>query len=223
MSRRVVVRTVLRLAAACLAVALTVTLSRSPASGAFAAQTGSAANAVGSAADFCTSPGAVTLTAAGDTWINQQASGSTYGSDTTLHVQSGSSNNFRTLLRFSLPARPTGCHLTGATLRLYNRSPAPGRTIDVYRADPAAPQWSESTVTYATRPAGVGTPVGSITAATAGWQTWAVTAQVEAQYAGTDNGFLVRDAAEGAATSAGQVYEAREHATNGPRLVLTWS
>lgn len=222
MSRQLVVRTVLRLAAVALAVTLTVALSRSPASGAFSAVTGTSGS-VGTAADFCTAPGPVTLTAAGDSWINQQAPGNNYGVDTALNVRSAPSNNQRILVRFALPVQPAGCSLASATLRLYNRTPTTGRVIDAYRGDPASAQWTAAGVTWTNQPAVAGTAVGSTTVATAGWQTWTVTAHVQAQYAGTNNGFLLRDRTEGTASPAGQVYDDLQHATNGPRLVLTWT
>lgn len=223
MSRRLVARTLLRLVAVGLAVALTVALAREPSSGAFAAQTGSSANSVSSAADFCTSPGTVTVGAAGDAWIDSSNPTVNRGSDTSLYVLSGPAATLRTVVRFSLPARPAGCFLSDASLRLYNRSPVSGRTIDVYRGDPASPQWTAATVTWANQPAAAGTAVAAVTGSSAGYQAWTVTAHVQAQYTSGNNGFVLRDRAEGAASDHEQVYNDLQHSTSPPQLALTWA
>ena len=45
----------------------------------------------------------------------------------------GPSDNFRALVRFSLPAVPAGCTLQAATLRLFAASAGSGRTLQASR------------------------------------------------------------------------------------------
>jgi hypothetical protein len=128
------------------------------------------------------------------------------------------------VIRFTLPPIPSGCSLTTATLSLYAVSSAANRTIDVYRVDPAAPVWAEAGVTWNSRPAPTGAPVGSASLGAAGRQTWTVTPLMAALYAAPSNGFLVQDALEGDATGKSQSYASSENATaaNHPTLQVTW-
>ena len=94
-----------------------------------------------------------------------------------------------------------------------------GRCSPAIRAGRADSAWTDSTVTFGTVPAETGTAVNA--AAGAGWMQWTVTAHVQAQYAGSNNGFLVRDGTESGGTDFTQVFDSRE-ATNQPELLLTW-
>ena len=68
----------------------------------------------------------MTALAAADSWIDENSPTSNKGSDSILKVQSkGPSDNFRALVRFSLPAVPEGCMIQSATLRLYAASAKP--------------------------------------------------------------------------------------------------
>jgi hypothetical protein len=202
------------------AMALTVALAQAPAGSAFTGATDSSGNSVGTAADFCP-PGGTTLTPSGDSWIDSSSNVTLNGSNSSLMVKTSLSQNQRTLVRFALPSLPATCVLTSAQLRLYNISPTSGRTIDIYRGDPAAPLWAEATVTWANRPPAVGTAVSSVTVSVGGWQTWTVTNHVLVHYAGTNNGLILRDSIESVSPVAEQRYSSREGATP-PQLVLTW-
>jgi hypothetical protein len=211
------VRTV---AALGVAATVTVALAQQPARSAFTGTTGSSGNQVTAAAQFCASPGTTTLTAVGDTWINEASPNTNVGTDYHVQVSSQAASNARGLVRFSLPGLPTGCAVSSADFRLYNDSPAAGRTIEVYRVDPTAPLWTETGVTWATRPPAVGTAATSVTGAS-GYQSWTVTSQVGLIYSsGIDNGFLVRDQTEGG-TNPRQYYQSRAGGSP-PRLVLSW-
>lgn len=215
-----------------LAVALTAALAEHSASGAFSATTTSSGNAVRAATNFCQAA-PTTLSAVADSYVSSSAPTTRYGDGTRLSVRSegaggSGGNNHRALLRFALPPTPSGCALATATLRLYNASPSSStRTIQVFRAA-GTPSWTEATdttgVTWNTAPAPEGTASNSVTPLAAGWQEWAVTGQLTAMYAGTDNGFVVRDQTEGANGGFAQSYisdEATEAAR--PQLVLTWN
>ena len=51
------------------------------------------------------------------------------GSDSILKVMSKSGGNLRALVRFNLPTMPQGCSVESATLRIYAKSAAGGRTL----------------------------------------------------------------------------------------------
>ena len=164
----------------------------------------------------CT-PRTVTLTAAADTWVLQSSLRKNYGNDGDLKVDSKSRDNARALVRFELPPVPAGCRVQSAALSLYATSYKTGRTLEALRLGSA---WAERLVTWATQPAPVGS--AAMGAAGQGYREWTVTAQVEAMYASTNHGFLIRDAAE---SSGGfeQVFQSREKGDErSPRLVVTF-
>jgi hypothetical protein len=133
-------------------------------------------------------------------------------------VQSKAPNdNFRALVRFTLPAVPAGCSLQAATLRLYAASAASGRTLQAWRI---AVAWTEGGVTWSNQPAATGT--AATTTSGTGYRQWSVTAQVQAMYAGANNGFLIRDAVENN-SGAEQQLHSREKGQNVPQLVLTFA
>src|SRR5688572_20584164 len=72
-------------------------------------------------ADSCAAVPPVSANA--DAWIDQNSSSTNKGTDSILKVQSkGPTDNFRALVRFSLPPAPQGCTLESATLRLFSAS-----------------------------------------------------------------------------------------------------
>jgi hypothetical protein len=212
------------LAALVVAGGLTVGLTQHATTAAFTAQTADTGNSVTAAASFCATPGGSTVGASADTTGYQQNGNTGYGTSVDVGAGSGSGANGRVLVKFTLPALGANCVVTAATLRLYAHTPQAGRTIDVYRVDPAAPAWSEATTTWNNQPATTGTAVGVASVASAGWQQWTVTSMVATMYAGTNSGFLLRDRTEGSAPAYWQLYAARENGTaaNRPQLVLTW-
>jgi hypothetical protein len=210
------------LLALCVIVGGTVGLASRPAMSAFSATTGTSGGTVTSSGQFCTEP-PTRLVSVGDSWTDSAATTVAHGSDTFLKVSASSSTgNTRTWIRFALPGIPAGCVLNSALLNLRARTPVSGRIIDVYRGNPAAPQWASATITWATQPTGVGTAVGSSSLTTAGSQSWTVTAHVTRQYIDGNNGFVLQDRAEGSG-SAAQIYEDLQNTTYPPELVLTWN
>ena len=163
----------------------------------------------------CTSQ---TVVAAADAWINEQQGTTNYGTGAVLNVTSRNGRTARTLLQFTLPAAPTGCTLSSATLRVYNATPAAGRTIAAYRA---ATAWTEAGVTWDTAPATAGTAVNVTSVAAAGYLQWTVTTHVQSLYSGSNFGFILRDSNEVGTTVFTQAFDSRT-ATNKPELVLQW-
>ena len=160
----------------------------------------------------------VTVGAAADSWILQDSAGSNYGTDSSLKVNSkGPNQNSRALVRFNMPTIPAGCLLTSAKLRMYSGSYKTGRTLQALRIDAS---WTESNVRWNNQPAPAGT--AATVASGSGYREWTVTSIVQTQYSTTNNGFLIRDAAENNGGME-QVFNSREKgADNPPRLVLTF-
>jgi hypothetical protein len=161
---------------------------------------------------------AATTTAAADSWVGQNEPAVAHGTDATLRVRSKANGNARTLVRFSLPAIPSGCQVTGAQVRLSASTAAAGRTLQL---TPLAAPFTEAGVTWNNQPAVTGTSASA--ASRTGWVEWNATDQVKAMYAGTNHGFRVRDAAEGAGTAAEQRFTSRENTTTRPELIVTFS
>jgi hypothetical protein len=161
--------------------------------------------------------GPVTVSASADAWIDQNSSSNNFGSDSILKVQSKSGNNFRALVRFTLPAAPAGCVVQSAKLRLYAASYKSGRTLQALRINAA---WTEGGVTWSNQPATTGT--AATTSSGSGYREWDVASQVQAMYdTGANYGFLIRDASEGA--DAEQQFHSREKGESVPQLVITFA
>jgi len=167
----------------------------------------------------CTSPGTQTASSNADSWVDQQSATNNFGSDSILKVRSlTGSSNMRAYVRFGLPALPSGCTVTLATLRLYAGSAASGRTLNVYEV---ASSWTESGVTWNNQPSETGVPATAVSGA--GWREWTVTSHVQAMYSGSNNGFRIRDSVEGAIGGFEQQFHSKEKAPdNPPELVITF-
>jgi hypothetical protein len=161
-----------------------------------------------------------TVTATADSWIDQNSPSNNNGIDAILKLQSKApSDNFRVLVRFTLPVDPpAGCEVGTAALRVYAAAATEGRILEAIRL---AGDWSEETITWNNQPATTG--AAATTGAGSGYREWNVTAQVQAMYAaGANHGFLIRDATEGG-TGSEQQFHAKEKGENVPQLVLTFA
>ncbi|HUR83841.1 MAG TPA: DNRLRE domain-containing protein [Solirubrobacteraceae bacterium] len=171
----------------------------------------------------CT-PGTLTLNPNADTYIDEDAGGSNFGTATTVKVRGSLLNVLgaalgskrQTLARFNLPSLEL-CSLTSATLRLHTASSAAGRTLEALRVTSA---WTETGVTWNSAPTTTTTGQAN-TSSGSGYRAWTVTTQVSSMYAGTNNGFLIRDSG-GALVAPENTFESRESATNKPELVLVY-
>ena len=160
-----------------------------------------------------------TASADRDTWVLQSASGSNYGNDSVLKVDSKSGGNARAMVRFALPTIPAGCSVTSATLRLYSGSYKEGRTLQALRL--AAP-FSETSVNWGIQPGTTGTAATAASRTSPGYVEWSVAALVQAMYSGTNTGFLIRDSVEGGGGFE-QSFNSREKGTdNPPQLVINF-
>jgi hypothetical protein len=183
----------------------------------FSATSANPGNSFTAAASFGCTSGSQTVTASKDTYVAEDAPSGNFGTSSDLFVTSKTSANRRTLVGFNLPALPSGCSVTGATLRLFAASAVSGRTLYAYRA---AASWGETTATWSNQPATTGS-AASTTSGT-GWRSWDVTSQVQAMYPpGSNNGFIVRDSTEGSAAAPEQKFDSREN-VNDPQLIVSW-
>jgi predicted outer membrane repeat protein len=164
-----------------------------------------------------TCPATTTANALADAWIDENSPASNSGGDSILKVQSkGPRDNFRTLVRFTLPALE-GCVVEQATLRLYAPSVKTGRILQVLRV---AAAWSENAVSWSSQPQTTGT--AATTASRLGYTEWNVTSHVQAMVdEGANHGFLIRDAVEGA--DAEQQFHSREKGESPPQLVIRFA
>ena len=155
-----------------------------------------------------------------DSWVLQSASGSNFGTDSILKVDSKSgSSNARALVRFNLPTVPAGCQVTQVKLRLYASSYKSGRTLQAFRLNGT---WAENTVTWGNQPTTTGSAATQPSRSSAGYVEWTVTSQVQSMYSGSNHGFLIRDASENGGGNE-QGFHSREKAPdNPPQLVVTF-
>ena len=154
----------------------------------------------------------LTLGANADTWVLQSSATSSYGADSAIKVDTKSGANARVLVRFALPAIPSGCQVVSARLRLYAASYKTGRTLEALAL---ASSWSENTVTWTNQPATTGPPAA--TSSGSGYREWTVTSL----YGQAANGFLIRDATENG-QGVEQAFNSREKGSdNPPQLIVT--
>jgi large repetitive protein len=165
-----------------------------------------------------------TVGADADAWVDQAAPIANKGSDAILKITSkGPAHNTRGLVRFNLPALPAGCAVESATLRLHLNALATDRVLEAWRV---AGGWSEGGVTWDNQPPTAGDPATTMSGlgagATAGWREWNVSPQVAAMYAGSNNGFLIKDAGD---NNGGleQQFASRESSLNRPELVIRFA
>ncbi len=165
----------------------------------------------------------LSVNATEDARVRESSPTNTHGSESTFKVRTEATNkDERSFVKFSLPSAPSGCVLIGATLKLWADSVDSGRVIHAYRVNAS---WAEATVTWNTQPAVTGSPSASNSLSANGWQSWDVFSLVQAQYSGTNHGFMLRDSAEENSGSREQRYRSSENGTssNWPLLELTFS
>jgi hypothetical protein len=109
---------------------------------------------------------------------------------------------------------PAGCAIQSATLRLHSPSATNGRTLQAFVLSTS---WTENGITWANQPTTTGT--AATTPSGSGQRNWDVTSQVTVNFTNVaNNGFLIRDSAEGG-TGFEQQFQAR-NGSQGQRPVL---
>ncbi len=165
----------------------------------------------------------ITLFADADAWVDEASTQENFGIDLELAVRSAiAGENARALVSFGVPTDlPADCVLQSARLRLYSEAD-PGRAIE---AVPVTEDWREMQVNWINQPE-TGGPIATTTSGT-GYREWDVTDAIEQIMAGTlpNEGFLIRDAAEGSDPDAEHSFTSRHvilepPETQMPQLVL---
>jgi hypothetical protein len=186
----------------------------------FTSTTTNPGNSFAAASSFCPTASSQTVVTDRDGYVREDQTGNNFGAENELHVYSDSNKDRRSLLYFPLPAKPAGCVVSSAILRLYAIRVSPGRTIGAYRLA-ATPSWTETGVTWSSQPATAGSAATNSSGSTIGWKEWNVTSQVDLMYSG-NNGFMVRDQSESAGSLQDQEYQSREGGSNDPELVVSF-
>ncbi|MFF3622867.1 LamG-like jellyroll fold domain-containing protein [Streptomyces sp. NPDC002467] len=101
-----------------------------------------------------------TVKASEDTYINQGAPSTAYGTSTSLAVRGTSA--YETYLRFTLPAAPAGQVLKSASLQFKTTTQTGAGTADKVSVVPVTGTWSGGGTTFNTKPTLGTTPLGSI-------------------------------------------------------------
>jgi hypothetical protein len=153
---------------------------------------------------------AATFTPAADTFVSSQNPNANYGTSYRLHVDKQPVKE--TYIRFDVTG--TSGTVDSATLRLYSLD-ASGQSGGTVAAMSNA-SWSETAVTYATRPAIDGPSIATLGPVSAGaWYEVDVTAAV------TGNGAYSFGITS--TSTNGSKYQSREHASRKPQLVITFA
>ncbi|WP_327267943.1 DNRLRE domain-containing protein [Streptomyces sp. NBC_01218] len=106
----------------------------------------------------------LTLTPVEDAYVNGVAPNTTY--DDT-QIASRGTTAYVGYLRYDLPAAPAGQVLKGARIDFRTSSDSTAGSVESHQVVPVTGAWTESTVTYNTRPALGATALGTITGASA--------------------------------------------------------
>lgn len=174
-----------------------------------------------------------TLTASGDSYVNQEtlSQGTNYGSATSVQVESSQTlallaTNKRGFVRFNLSSCsiPAAASVRSAKLRVFLFSaPSASRTWNVSRVTGS---WTEAGITWSNQPAA--TASTTVTTGTTSNVTLeaTVTSDVSAFVSGsaTDHGWRFSDATESSSTAQTGQFRSREHGTASerPTLVVTY-
>ena len=174
------------------------------------------------AAAGCAAPSTTTIYADADTYLSQEQPTLNGGTISSLFLQSYydtallQSRNYRSLVRFPLPAVPEGCAVTAATLQVYDEIGASGRTIDAVRVNGS---WTETGATWANQPATTGAAASAASPSLLGPISWDVLTQTQAMYSDANYGFLLQDSVEDSTAQAFQWLASRE---SFPKLTVTF-
>ena len=173
---------------------------------------------IGSALNMgCPTPWTI-VTAAEDNFVDQSEPGAVQTpGHADIHTRSKVGDVDRAFVKFPMPAVPSGCELDTAWIDLEVQTYASGRTIEAARA---ASSWSESAITWNNQPAATGTVTSA--PSQSGDMDIPVTPQVNEIYAGTNDGFILRDAAENDGGDQRNHYYSSESAGNEPQLIIWW-
>ena len=164
----------------------------------------------------------VSLTSVADTFANQASPSTNSGTATTMNVESATSANRRSFVRFDLSGIPATARVEQATLRV-TMSTAPSATRN-YEVDKVAASWGETTLTWSNMPAASSATATMASGTTSGVNlTWDVTTDAKTFVANsaTNFGWQTKDTAESSSTARTATFRTREWTTAAQRPTLT--
>lgn len=155
-----------------------------------------------------------------DARVDEEHSGSNYGNEKALEVESNENKNQRSFLKFAL-LLPSGTAINDATLNIF-MTDAPGFSRS-YDLSPVASAWSEGSITWATQPGGLATTSSATTGTVNNrWMQFAVGNDISSFVSGslTNNGWRLSDSEEGTSTAPKAVFKSSEETHPGLRPYL---
>ncbi|WP_326734372.1 LamG-like jellyroll fold domain-containing protein [Streptomyces sp. NBC_01022] len=171
-------------------------------------------------ADTPSHPGdtTVTLTPTEDAYVNGVAANTTYNDN---QLASRGTTPYLGYLRFALPAAPAGQELKSARLAFRTSSDSTAGSAEPHTLVPVTGAWTESAVTYDTRPSLAATALGTISGATAVSTDYSV--ELNAPALGGALGSAYSLALTGSGTDSLRIWSSEvATAAYRPQLVLTF-
>lgn len=166
-------------------------------------------------------PSTVNVVAGADSMVLQVNPTVNYGTNTQLAARGGAGQAQEMLLSFGLPTAPAGTALTSATLQVRTSGDAAAGSVDPYAIDLLSGDWSESAVTWNSRPTAVTGSLGSLSGAT-GVNT-AYSAALAAPALAGQLGQSVTIRISGASADNLRLWSREATANYRPTLVLTFT
>jgi hypothetical protein len=159
-----------------------------------------------------------TFTAVADTYIAEGSPTQNYGTEPQLVVGYAPGNHRRSEIRFDISGLPAEQKITSAILRVYVLDVSGGGAT--VSARPIQSSWSESTVTWDTKPDIWPPPIDTTAVSASGWASWDVMLQVTAWYTGADTNYGV----ELGAPIAGDytIYISSREGVQKPELIVSY-
>ncbi|MEV8229846.1 LamG-like jellyroll fold domain-containing protein [Streptomyces sp. NPDC079167] len=159
----------------------------------------------------------VALTPDEDAYVNSVAANTNYNDS---QLASRGTTAYLSYLRFTLPSAPAGRVLTGARLTFRTSSDPTAGSAESHSIVPVTGTWTESAVTYNTRPALATSVLGTITGAAS--VSTDHSAELDASALGGALGSATSLALTGSGTDSLRIWSSEATAAYRPQLVLTF-
>lgn len=167
--------------------------------------------------------GTLSLTPVADTQVASGYPTYTYGSATSMYLQSAASGygNERAWLRFDLTGLPSGAAVSAARLKLYQWRPA-STALPVAVHGSSDTSWSEATMNWGTQPSFDASALDTQTVSAANtWYTWNLGSYANGK---TAVSFVAKPATEDASpASANYAFDAKEFGSYTPALEVDYT
>lgn len=161
-------------------------------------------------------PVTLSVVSSADTYVHSSLKTSNFGTSTLFSVDS--SPQQIGLLRFVLPAAPAGTHLVSATLRLRTSANSFSGSTDPQPVQLASDSWTETGVTWNSRPSLIAGTLGSLVAGTVPSTTYDIA--LDATALASSVGTSTTLALPGGGAGDGSEFQSREATNNRPTLIL---